>query len=266
MQITGNTRISAIIADPIHHVKTPQGINARLHAAEIDGVLIPVHVSAAELPKVVDGFRAMKNLQGFIVTVPHKSAILPLCDEVEQDAQRIGAVNVVRRDENGRLIGHMLDGEGFVAGLKEADIPLVNQTAYLAGAGGAANAIAFALAKNGVKQLTIANRTAAKAQDLIDRVSKAYTDCRYVLGSEDPSGHDLVVNATSLGLNAGDPLPLDASRLSADQTVAEISMQPEETALLAAAKARGCRTHPGLPMLQNQLALMTQILGFTEGE
>lgn len=265
MQITGNTRISAIIADPIHHVKTPQGINARLQAAGIDGVLIPVNVSAADLAKVVDGFRAMQNLQGFIVTVPHKSAILALCDEVEKDAQRIGAVNVVRRDENGRLIGHMLDGEGFVAGLKEADIPLANQTAYLAGAGGAANAIAFALAKNGVKQLTIANRTAAKAQDLIDRVSKAYPDCQYALGNQDPAGHQLVVNATSLGLNAADPLPLDPSRLSNDQTVAEIIMQPEETPLLAAAKAKGCRIHPGLPMLQHQLALMTEILGFTEG-
>lgn len=266
MEITGNTRISAIIADPIHHVKTPQGINARLLANGVDGVLVPVHVSAAELPSVVEGFRAMKNLQGFIVTVPHKSAILALCDEVEEDAQRIGAVNVVRRDENGRLHGYMLDGEGFVAGLKGANITLANQTAYMAGAGGAANAIAFALAKNGVKQLTIANRTAEKAEDLIARVSKAYPNCQYQLGTRDPSGHDLVINATSLGLRSEDPLPLDAERLTPNQTVAEIIMQPAETALLAAAKKQDCRVHPGLPMLQNQLALMTKILAFIEDE
>ena len=264
MEITGKTRISAIIADPIHHVKTPQGINARLLAQSVDGVLIPVHVSAAELATVVDGFRAMKNLQGFIVTVPHKSAILSLCDEVEEDARRIGAVNVVRRDETGRLRGYMLDGEGFVAGLKGANIPLANQTVYLAGAGGAANAIAFALAKNGVKQLTIANRTAEKVDDLIERLSKAYPNCHYLSGSRDPSEHDLVVNATSLGLKSDDPLPLNTDLLAPGQTVAEIIMQPAETALLAAAKQRGCRVHPGLPMLQNQLALMTRILGFTE--
>lgn len=266
MEITGNTRISAIIADPIHHVKTPQGINARLLANQVDGVLVPVHVSAEDLPAVVKGFRAMKNLQGFIVTVPHKSAILALCDEVEEDAQRIGAVNVVRRDENGRLRGYILDGEGFVAGLKGANIPLANQTTYLAGAGGAANAIAFALAKNGVKQLTIANRTAEKAEDLIDRLSKAYPKCQYQLGSRDPSGHNLVVNATSLGLRAEDALPLDTEPLTPDQTVAEIIMQPAETALLAAAKSKGCQVHPGLPMLQNQLALMTKILAFIEEE
>jgi shikimate dehydrogenase len=264
MEITGNTRISAIIADPIHHVKTPQGINTRLAEANIDGVLVPLRVSSDGLEAVVAGFRNMKNLQGFIVTVPHKSAIVELCDKVDPDARRIGAVNVVRREPDGLLHGFMLDGEGFVAGLREANIDPRGQSAYLAGAGGAANAIAFALAKAGVKKLTIANRTVTKAEDLITRVREAYPNVEYHAGGPDASGHDLVVNATSLGLSEGDALPLDVTRLNATQTVADIIMQPAETALLAAASERGCRTHPGLPMLKNQLTLMTHILNFVD--
>ncbi len=266
MEITGNTRISAIIADPIHHVKTPQGINARLDELRVDGVLVPVHVTADGLSAVVDGFRQMQNFQGFIVTVPHKSAIVALCDEVDPDAARIGAVNVVCREADGRLKGYMLDGEGFVAGLREAGIDPAGRSAYLAGAGGAANAIAFALARAGVTRLTIANRTASKAEGLIQRVAGAYPEVPCHIGGRDANGHDLVVNATSLGLHEDDALPLDADSLDAGQIVAEIIMQPAQTALLAAAEARGCRTHPGLPMLQNQLKLMTRILGFVDND
>lgn len=129
------------------------------------------------------------------------------------------------------------------------------------GAGGAANAIAFALAQAGVSRLIIANRTRAKAEDLAQRVAAFLPATKVEIGSPDPSGHDLVVNATSLGLKDGDPLPLDADRLDASQVVAEIIMQPETTALLAAAAARGCRVHPGKPMLTCQLDLMADFMG-----
>jgi shikimate dehydrogenase len=131
----------------------------------------------------------------------------------------------------------------------------------LAGAGGAANAIAFALAQAGISRLTIANRTRAKAEDLAGRLAGPFPNLQVDIGTPDPSGHDLVVNATSLGLKDGDPLPLDAACLTPDQIVAEIIMQPVTTALLAAAQARGCRIQPGQPMLDCQLALMAKFVG-----
>lgn len=259
-EITGRTSIWGILADPIHHVKTPQALNALMRERGVDGVMIPFHVGADGLDTLVAGLKAMRNLKGFVVTVPHKTAIVDLCDEVSEQARAIGAVNTVRREPDGRLIGEMLDGAGFVAGLRQAGIEPGGQRVYLAGAGGAANAIAFALAEAGVSLLTIANRTRSKCEDLKQRLAERYPTVKVEIGTPDPSSHAIVVNATSLGLKEGDPLPLDVSRLTADQTVAEIIMQPETTALLAAAKEKGCRTHPGKPMLACQLELMAEFM------
>ncbi|MDO8699427.1 MAG: shikimate dehydrogenase [Rhodoferax sp.] len=258
--ITGNTRIFGILADPIHHVKTPQGINRLFRELQFDGVMVPIHVGSEGLEKAVQGLREFRNLDGFVVTVPHKSAFLALCDEVTPESRQIGAVNVVHRTADGRLLGGMLDGEGFVAGLRTTGHEPRGRSVYLAGAGGAASAIAFALARAGVSRLTIANRTTAKAQQLIDRVTEIYPALSMTAGSDDPSGHDLVVNATSLGLRLEDALPLDVSKLDARQLVAEIIMQPAETPLLEAARKKGCQIHFGAPMLHCQIELMASFM------
>lgn len=260
-EITGTTRMFGILADPIHHVKTPQGINRLLRDHLIDGCMVPIHVIPKDLTAMTLGLRRMRNLGGFVVTVPHKTAMYALCDELTPAASLIGAVNVVRRTEDGRLIGGMLDGEGFIAGLRSAGLEPRGQRVYLAGAGGAASAIAFALAQAGVRHLTIANRTSRKADELIERIRVTCPDVTMTVGTNDPSDHDIVVNGTSLGLRENDQLPLDVDRLSADQTVAEIIMQPAETPLLVAARAKGCRVHSGAPMLKQQIELMAAFMG-----
>ncbi|TGD99019.1 shikimate dehydrogenase family protein [Methylobacterium nonmethylotrophicum] len=261
LEITGHTRVFGILADPIHQVKAPQGLNRIMAERGVDGVMVPFHVASADLATVLTGLRAVKSFGGAIVTVPHKTAIVPLLDAVSDAARLVGAVNAVRREPDGRLVGEILDGAGFVAGLRAAGHDLRGRSAYLAGAGGAANAIAFALAEAGIARLTVHNRTAARVEDLFGRLRRLFPDLPLASGDPDPTGHDLVVNATSLGLRPDDPLPLDASRLAPGQRVAEIIMQPAETRLLREAAARGCRTHPGLPMLEGQLALMADFLG-----
>jgi shikimate dehydrogenase len=260
-EITGNTRIFGILADPIHHVKAPQLMNPIFEAEGFDGVMVPIHVRPEDLGAVLQGLRAQQNFGGFVATVPHKTAMLAHCDELTDAARAIGAVNIVQRLPDGRLRGGMLDGDGFVAGLRSHGIEPAGRSAYLAGSGGAANAIAWALAVAGVSRLTVYNRTAGKARELIGRASKARPALPMSVGTPDASGHDLVINATSLGLREGDALPLDVTRLQAGQIVAEIIMQPEETPLLAAAKARGCRVHYGKPMLACQIALMAAFMG-----
>lgn len=260
-QITGHTRLLGILADPIHHVKTPQGINDLLVTRGADWVLVPMHVTAQNLPLVVAGLRLMDNLDGFVVTVPHKIAITSLCDELTPSAIEAGAANVVRRTDEGRLIGTLLDGDGFVEGLRSQEIEPRAMSAYIAGAGGAARAIAFALARAGARRVTIANRTTASAQMLAAAVHTAYPETETGIADSDPTGHDLVVNATSLGLRTDDALPLAAEKLHSSQIVAEIIMDPAETPLLAEARARGCRTHAGAPMLACQIALMADYMG-----
>ncbi len=259
-EITGHTTVFGILADPIHHVKTPQRINALFQSQGFDGVMVPIHVKPQDLETVLAGLRGMHNLAGCVITVPHKTAITALCDELTDAARAVGAVNVIHRRANGQVIGTMLDGEGFVAGLRQAGIEPRGRSAWLAGAGGAASAIAVALARSGVSRLTLHNRTRSKAQDLLARVQAMHPQLSLAVGSEDAGGHDLVVNATSLGMAADDPLPLDASRLQASQIVAEIIMTPADTALLQAARARGCRVHPGAPMLAAQIALMAAFM------
>ena len=259
-EITGKTAVFAILADPIHHVKTPQGINRLFAAQAVDAVMVPLHVRPEQLATVAEGLRGLENFSGCVVTVPHKTAMLSLCDEVSEAARLIGAVNVVHRTADGRLIGGMLDGAGFVAGLRSSGIEPAGLSAYLAGAGGAASAIAFALAAAGVRSLTIANRSSDKARQLADRVAQAYPQLAVAVGTRDASGFDLVVNGTSLGMHAGDELPLDVNSLQPEQVVAEIIMEPAQTPLLAAASAKGCRTHAGAPMLASQIALMAEFM------
>jgi len=242
-------------------VRTPDAINNLLRERGLDGVMVPMHVSSGELASVVSGLRGIRNFAGFIATLPHKSSMPALCDTLSDRARAVGAVNVVRRTADGKLDGDMFDGLGFAEGLRQAGIEPAGRSVYLAGAGGAASAIAFAMVAAGVSRLTIANRTRARSEALIQRLAMQGTDVSISAGNTDPSGHDIVVNATSLGLRPDDPLPLDVSRLEARQIVAEIIMSPETTSLLAAARARGCRVHPGWPMLACQLGMMADFMG-----
>ena len=262
-QITGRTALCAILADPILHVKTPDAINNLLRDRGIDGVMVPMHVGPGELARVVSGLRGIRNFAGFIATVPHKTSMAALCDDISDRARAVGAVNVVRRTAGGQLVGDMFDGLGFTEGLRQAGIEPAGRSVYLAGAGGAASAIAFALVAAGVSLLTIANRTRARTEALVERLARqgSSVPIRIDDSGSDPSGHDIVVNGTSLGLHPGDPLPFDVSRLDAHQIVAEIIMNPETTPLLAAARARGCRIHPGWPMLACQLGMMADFMG-----
>src|SRR5690606_25014916 len=103
--ITGKTRLFGILADPIHQVKTPQVMNALFRRHAVDAVLVPMHVAPDGLPALMAGLREMRNFGGFIATVPHKPDMLSFCDETVGDAARIGAVNCVRRESDGRMVG-----------------------------------------------------------------------------------------------------------------------------------------------------------------
>lgn len=258
--ITGRTRVYGILADPIYHVKAPEVMGALFARHGIDGVLVPLHVPPEGLAAVMDGLRQLRNFGGFIATVPHKTAMTGLCDELTRAAVQIGAVNCVRRDPDGRMVGTMLDGIGFVEALRASGFEPKGRSAALAGAGGAASAIAFALAQAGVARLTILNRTAERARVLVERLRADYPNLP--VAAEGPQAeHDLLVNGTSLGMRPQDAAPFDLTALHSRQFVAEAIMEPEITPLLAAASAAGCRIQKGLPMLERQIELMARHMG-----
>ncbi|WP_367615963.1 shikimate dehydrogenase family protein [Plastoroseomonas hellenica] len=258
--ISGRTRIAVILADPVGHVRTPQGMNVYFSAMGRDAVIVPCHVAAEDLEEAIMGLRRMRNLDGIIVTVPHKKAVATLCDSLTEEARLVGAVNAIRRHPDGHLTGGQFDGEGFVAGLRKAGHSVAGRRVLMAGAGGAASGIGFALLRHGVAALTIYNRTADRAEALAQRLRDTYPSASIYVAGPDPSGHDIVVNATSLGLRQDDPLPIDIQRLVPPTVAVEVVMQPEVTPFLTAAAQRGCATHGGYPMLAEQVALLARFI------
>jgi len=260
-EITGRTRVLGILAHPTEHVKAPPAINRIAAERGKDAVMVPFDVAPEELAKVVEALRQIKSLDGSIVTVPHKQSIVALCDELTPQARAVNAVNILRFEPDGRLIGGQLDGIGFVEGLRSAGVDPAGMRVFLAGAGGAASAVAFALADAGISHITLSNRSRHKIENLRDRLRKFRSDLSVSLGSGDAGGHDLVINGTTLGMKPEDPLPLDVATLHAGMVVAEVIMEPEMTPLLRAAQAASCRIHHGRHMLQHQLQLMADFMG-----
>jgi shikimate dehydrogenase len=259
--ITGTTRLFAIIGDPIGHVRTPMAFNDYFAVRGIDAVCLPIHIGRDDLPRGWAGLKSILNLDGFIVTAPHKAEAASLCDALEGDGIHTKVANTVRREADGRFVGTLLDGRGFVSGLTSHGHDVKGRSFYMAGAGGAGTALAFALAHSGARALTIHNRTRSKAVNLAANVGKAYPGCDVHVGTADASGHDIVVNATSLGLEPDDPHSFNLESADASALVAEVVMKPEMTPLLIAAQKRGHAIHFGTHMLNGQLELMMKFLG-----
>jgi shikimate dehydrogenase len=259
-EITGNTRVYVHIAHPSSHVRTPQTFNAAFRERGIDAVAVSIDVAPEDLHALMAGIRGWRNLGGIGVTIPHKQAIAHECDEVVGLARQIKAVNAIRREPDGRLIGTNTDGSGFIQGLRREGRDPTGLRALLVGTGGGGRSIAWALADAGVAELAIANRTRARAEELAAEIASVYPGVPVHAADPDPAGFGLVVNATPLGMHEGDPQPLPVERLEPGTIVAEIIMSPPRTPLLAAAESRGCVAHPGLPMLTSQVDMVLDFL------
>jgi len=258
--ITGHTRFAPLLAHPSTHVRTPGVFNAACAARQVDMVMVPLDVPPAALPDIVASLRAVANLAGFVVTIPHKTPIAALCDRLVGAAEMLGVCNVVRKEADGTLTGAMFDGEGFVAGLRHCGHDPAGRKILLLGAGGAASGVAHALVAAGVGQLSIRNRSMAKAAQLADMLKSQFPGADIRLDAGEPEAHDLVVNGTSLGMKPADPLPVDVGSLAEGTLVAEVVMQPDITPLLAAAAARGLATHKGINMVEQQVNLLIDFL------
>lgn len=259
-QINGKTQVIVLMAWPATHVRSPEFFNAMCCARDINAVLVPWAVPPERLAHAWEGLRYVDNLAGIILTMPHKQTAAQLCDALEGDAAFLKVVNTVRRNTNGTYTGRMYDGIGFVEGMLAKGIELAGKRVLLLGAGGAATAIALALARQQIGTLTIANRSGDKASRLAEIVTGKVADAIVQIGSADPTGHDIIINATSLGLKPEDPLPCDVSRVKPGMVIADVIMQPAVTPLLVAAAERGAHIHEGEHMVVPQLELFERFL------
>lgn len=269
MEINGRTKVVGVFGDPVEHTLSPPMQNRAFQAMGLPYVYVPWHVVPEGLPAAVESVRAL-SLAGVNLTIPHKVAVMQLLDEVTPQASLIGAVNTIE-NRAGKLVGHNTDAPGFLRSLQEeAGVSPAGLHVVLLGAGGAARAIGVQMLLSGAKAVTIANRTAAKAEDLCQVLcavpAKAHVaavaldpqsaDFRRVLASA-----DILINTTAAGMypHHQDPSIVSDDLLPPHLLVCDIVYTPRQTALLTAAKQAGCKCLPGMGMLAYQGAIAIEI-------
>ena len=261
MTITGTTRFYMILGDPLHKGRTPEIMNAYFSERGIDAVMVPAVVDSAGLADVVRGLKRLKNCDGFAVTMPHKQTMCTLVDTLGDNGRLVGAINLVRRMPDGRLVGDTFDGLGYVAALRSHRIDLRGKSVHMIGAGGVASAMAMALAEAGIASISLRDVDPTRAQQLADAINRAFPSVSARAVQQDTYACDIIANATPLGMQTSDPMPCDPTQISPRTVVSDVIPKPEMTPFLIAARERGCQVVTGREMVEAQAALGAEFLG-----
>ncbi len=259
--INGNTELIAHIGYPTHTFKSPQIYNPYFESAGIEAVVVPMACQAHHLAAFLPVVFGLDNVRGALITMPHKVRVVDLLDEVSPTVRMAGACNAVKKTADGRLVGDMFDGIGFVRGLQRKGFDFRGRRALVVGAGGVGSAIAASLAQTGLAAIDLFDLHAPAAQALAERLSGHVPGLTVRTGHNDAAGQDLVVNATPLGMNPGDPEPTALDRLQAHTWVAEVVMAASPTRLVQRALQLGCPIQLGTDMLFEQIPAYLEFFG-----
>jgi len=262
-RIGGATRLFGIVGNPVTQVKTPQLMNALFEAGGIDAVCLPFDVPVNVFEPAVAGLQALGNVDGLVVTVPHKVRAMSMVDEVSDTARRVGAINVMRERPDGSWFGDMFDGTGLVLGLKRIGFEVRGKHVKQLGAGGAGAAVAHALAEAGAASIALADPQRELPEQLATRLNRFYPGCPASVDIDPANlaGIDLLVNCSPVGMRPGDGMPAAFGAFSPALHVVDIIMTPAETPLLEHARQCGCRATNGRPMIEGQLAAFATFFG-----
>ena len=246
------TKTYAVIGDPIDHSLSPNIHNAAFKGLGMDCTYIAYRIPDGELEEGVESLKKI-GVSGFNVTLPHKVQMMKYLDAVDADCEMIGATNTVTFSD-GRLKGHNTDMKGFLDPIKKRNLQIRGSRVLLLGAGGAARAVVSALYGEGVRAITIANRTIERADELArfaKNIGAGATAVR-LDGAEDlVPGHRFVINCTSVGLG-GEPSPIPTGSIGEDSVVYDIVYMPVNTDLIKKSKEGGATIIYGYEMLLGQ--------------
>ena len=259
--INGDTELIAHIGYPTHTFKSPMIYNPYFAHTGINAVVMPMGCQALAYPGFLRAVFQLSNIRGALITMPHKITTVGLVDVTSPAVKIAGACNAVRRLPDGRLQGDMFDGEGFVRGLRRKGFEPQGQRVLVVGSGGVGSAIAASLAATQPACLQLNDVNPTAAQGLAQRLRSHHPDVKVLVGPNDPADMDLVVNATPLGMNEGDPMPINIDRLSAHTFVGEVVLKQHMTAFLQAAQERGCPYQVGSDMLFEQIPDYLEFFG-----
>lgn len=257
IRISGETRLNFIIGDPIVQVKSPAGLTQAFAARGLNSIVLPVQIGTDKLGPFLDSVTAIGNLDGIVVTLPHKLACLAHCTTVSDRARHLQAVNVMRRNLDGSWHGDMLDGVGFVEAARRKGLEPVGKRALVVGAGGAGSAIALALLEAGARAIAVHDADPGRREALIGKLQRMSPDVE--VGSDDATGFDVVVNATPAGMKGFAANAVDLQNLPSHAFVGCAVTDPAVTPLIAQARKLGCTTITGIEMYT---ALESRMLEF----
>ncbi|MDQ4213703.1 hypothetical protein [Microbacterium capsulatum] len=260
--ITGRATLIAHLGYPTDTFASSSLCNPWFDRHGFDAAVIPMSARAEGYPELFRSLFSLTNLRGALVTMPHKVTTMELVDEVSPAAAIAGATNAVVKREDGSLLAEQFDGAGFVRALVRKGFDPSGKRAMIVGTGGVGSAIAASLAAAHVGELRLVNRRSASAEELASRLEAHYPDVNTGLGSRDPDGFDLIVNATSLGVRASDPLPLDLRGVEGTTFVADVVNKPGLTPFLASARERGCPVQVGRDMLLEMVPAYLAFFGY----
>ena len=265
-RIDGHTHLVSLIGSPVAHSASPAIHTLSFEKLGLNVVYLAFGVQTADLPAVIGALRAMEGWDGSNVTMPCKQAIIPHLDELSPAAELMGAVNVLKKERDGRIVGHNTDGVGFMNNLRNHGVQIEGAHMVLLGPGGAGSAILVQAALDGMGRIDVFARAGGKsfahAQELIEAVVER-SSCRIVLHDFADEAAlrkcigdcDILANATNVGMGydcTDTPVPPDCIR--PNMVVADVVYLPRETRLIKEAAARGCVTVPGLGMILEQAA------------
>ena len=258
-RLSGETRLFPIIGDPIKYVKSPERLTSGFAARGHNGICVPMQVPEGDLESVMRGLTLVPNIDGLLVTMPHKFAAHTYCTTRSERSKLLEVVSVMRRNADGSWHGDVLDGLAFVKAQRDQGAQIEGARVLLIGAGGAGSAIAVALLESGIRELIIHDTNEARVAELIELVADLGGG-RVTAGPPDPTGCDVVCNATPLGMAEGDPLPVVADLLTPSMFVGDVIAGHGETPLLSAARAAGCKTANGDQMVEAVQGMMLEFL------
>ncbi len=260
--LSGTTTLIAHLGYPTHAFKAPLVYNPWFEKNGIDAVVVPMGIRAADYPDFFRALFTLTNIRGALVTMPHKVTTTELVDDLSQTARVAGAANAVLRRADGTLYGDQFDGTGFVRGVLRKGFDPRGRRALVVGNGGVGSPIAASLAESGIAGMGLYDPDDAASEALRARLREHYPELETETGSRDPEGYDLVVNASPLGMDDDDPLPVDVDRLAPATFVGEVVMRRELTPFLQAALVRGCPIQVGKDMLYEQIPAYLEFFGF----
>lgn len=260
IELSGETRIFPIVGDPIAQVRSPKFLTEIMESKGINGIVPPLQVKSENIEQFFSTIEQTQNIDGLVVTLPHKTAALTFCDQVTNRASIIGSVNITRRLSDGKFVGDNTDGEAYVTALRNCGGNPEGKRVIQIGVGGAGSAVAYEFLAQGAAELHIFDLDQERLESSVNKLNTQFPSRVFKAISNDPSGMDIVANVTPVGMRESDPTPVPADKLSSDMLYADAITKPAITRLGEAARALGCKASAGADMFDAQALKLVEFM------